>query len=309
MVSGNASRRVRLMAVAVSLFALSLSFTGGAAAAPPTNANIVITSVTDQADPSITTAIAGQPFDVAVELRDNAGNLYAVNNDTTISLNVSGGTANLQGNTTGTIPKGASATTIQGSIYPKVENVTLKASGFKLATGEWFLSVQKQAVGIAPSTQPLTVTTCGPGDPSSSNPICAEVTFHNGTGGASGWFGVAACRNFNVDTGRCLVDVSLFSAIIDLPSGLYTQTDPLKVLWKCDKSVCETGKKGPSSGVPFNTLFVQLVDGEPFVPSPACPSKGTIGEDQQFCTDYVESNRSAGDLILPVLFAIDWRMR
>lgn len=290
------------------LLAMILSLVGGGAvrAAPPTDADIVITSVTDQGT-GVPTAIAGHPFAVGIALVDSAGNPYFVNKDTVISLSATGGTANLGGNTTGTVLKNQSTTTIFGVTYPKVENVTLQASGFKLATGSRFLSVQKEAQAISPTT-PF-VSTCGPGDPSTANPICSEVTFHNGVG-STGWFGVGPCVGFpGIDPSTCApVEASLFSLIADF-GDLYTRADPLTVIWNCHKSVCGTGGGAPTSGVPFAPLFVQLEDGGPFVESPACPSKGIVGPDQQFCTDYVQSGRSQGNLFLYLLFKSDPRYR
>lgn len=309
MVRNKPRGRRRTVVVSTSLFALMFSFVGASVgAAPPTVADIVITSVTDEGT-AVPTAIVGEPFSVGVALVDSAGNPYVVNKDTVITLSVSGGTASLGGNTTGTIPKNQSSTTISGVTYPKVENVTLTASGFKLEPGHWSLSVQKTAVGITASGAAFTVSTCGPGDPSASNPMCSEVTFHNGVD-STGWFGVGPCVGFEgIDPATCApVEASLFSLIVGL-EGLYTKTDPLAVFWKCHKSVCGTGGGAPTSGVPFSTLFVQVEDGGPFVESPPCPSKGTIGADQKFCTDYVQSSRSAGNLILVLLLDGDPRYR
>jgi len=302
---GRAWRRV---AVSISLFTLLFSSLGGAAgAAPPPVANVVITAVADEGT-GVPVPIVNEPFSVAVSLVDSAGNPYLVNQQTTISLSVSGGTASLGGNTTGTILRNESSTTISGVTYPNVENVTLHASGSRLTTGSWFLAVQKTAVGIMPSPQAFIVSTCGPGDPSAANPMCSEVTFHNGVG-STGWFGVGACVGFQEGAPECpQVEASLFSLIASL-EGFYSKTDPLAVFWKCHKSVCETGTAGPSSGVPFAGLYVQPDDGSGFVESPPCPSKGTIGPDQKFCTDYVQSGRSAGNLILVLLFEGDPQYR
>ena len=305
------SRRIVLV-VATSLLASTFALGGSAAGSPPDIAEIVITAVTDQGT-GVPVAIAGEPFSVAVELRDGSGNPFSVNKDTPISLSAIGGTASLGGTTTGTIPKNGSSTTISGVTYPKVENVTLRASGSRLTPGDWFLTVQKEAVAIPSSANAFTLSTCDPGDPTPSNPICSEVVFHNGVGeDLTGWFGVGNCLDpANCPQDQSVAQVSLYSLIFTTGGigGLYTKSDPLTVFWKCDGSVCETGTGGPNSGVPFTTLFVETVEGGGFTASPACPAKGTIGENQKFCTDFKQSSRSAGDLILVLLLDGDPRWR
>ena len=279
---------------------------GTAMGAPPGSTKLVITAVTDQGT-GLPVPIAGQPFSVAVELRDQSNNLVTTSKKVDVTLSVSEGM--LQGTTTGSILKDQSGTTISGVIYPDTANVTLFASAKQIETGSWFLSVQKNAVAFGTSPTAFTVSTCGPGDPSPANPKCIVAQFHNGA--PAGYAAHGSCIFYpGVLEGTCpstesAADVSLISLISDL-SGLYTKTDPLKVSWFCDQSACPRGTSGPSSGNPFTTLYVE-VDGT-FVASPACPSKGTIGPDQKFCTDYVQSSGlPGGDLLLVILFDGDPR--
>ena len=283
------------------------SLAGGTAwGAPPEATKLAITAVNDQGT-GLPVAIEDQPFRVGVELRDQAGTLVTTTKDVAITLDVSEGT--LSGNTTGTIPKNQSSTMISGVVYPETANVTLFASARKIETGEWFLSVQKTAVAFEASPAAFTVSTCGPGDPSPANPKCIVAEFHNGA--PDGYAAHGTCLAYpGVQEGTCptsdaVADVSLISLISDL-QGLYTRTDPLAVSWFCDVSACPRGTGSPSSGNPFTTLFVE-VDGT-FAPSPPCPSKGTIGSDQKFCTDYVASTGlPGGDLMLVILFDGDPR--
>lgn len=286
---------------------VSAAFAGGTAlGAPPGSTKLVITSVADDGT-GLPVPIAGQPFTVSVELQDQAGNPLVTTKKIDVTLSVSEGT--LQGTTTGTIAKDQSGTHIGGVVYPDTANVTLFASAKNIATGSWFLTVQKTAVAFGTSQAAFTVSTCGPGDPSPANPKCIVAEFHNGA--PSGYAAHGSCLAYpGVVEGTCpttesTADVSLISLISDL-GGLYTKTDPLKVSWLCDVSACPRGTGSPSSGNPFTTLFVETDAG--FVASPSCPSKGTIGPDQKFCTDYVQSSGlPGGDLLLVILFDGDPR--
>lgn len=278
---------------------------GTAVGAPPGSTKLVITAVTDQGT-GLPVPIAGQPFSVAVELRDQSNILVTTTKDIKVDLSVSSGM--LSGTTSGTILKDTSSTVISGVVYPNSANVTLFASAKHIETGTWFLTVQRTAVAFGTLT-PFTVSTCGPGDPSPANPKCIVAEFHNGA--PSGYAAQGSCIAYpGVLAGTCptsqtAAGVSLISLITDL-GNLYTRTDPLKVSWLCDESACPRGTGSPTSGNPFTTLYVEV--GSTFVASPACPSKGVIGPDQTFCTDYVQSTgQPGGDLLLVILFKGDPR--
>ena len=294
------------VALATVVFVTAGLAGGTAWGAPPGSTKLVIASVNDQGT-GLPVAIEDQPFRVGVELRDQAGALVTTTKDIKITLTVSEGA--LSGTTTGTIPKNQSSTVISGVVYPETANVTLFASAKNIETGQWFLSVQKTAVAFGTSPAAFTVSTCGPGEPSPANPKCIVAQFHNGA--PAGYAAHGSCLGYpGVLEGTCptsetTADVSLISLISNL-QGLYTKTDPLTVSWFCDQSACPRGTGSPTSGNPFTTLYVE-VDGT-FAPSPACPSKGRIGPDQKFCTDYVQSTGlPGGDLLLVILFDGDPR--
>jgi hypothetical protein len=130
---------------------------------------------------------------------------------------------------------------------------------------------------------------------SSKVQVCGVVLLPNGINSAAAALSSGICA----DAGCTGAEEVQFIAGLE---GLYTKTAPAKLLLRCDKSKC-AGK-----GVSSYTAKIALTSSGALANSPACPSKGVLGTDQHFCTDYVSSNRdNAGDLILDVLFDIDMR--
>lgn len=83
---------------------------------------------------------------------------------------------------------------------------------------------------------------------------------------------------------------------------LYTKTSPATLILRCDTTLCETGA---IQGIPVN---YSLAGNGDLVPAPACPRKGTVGNTQDVCVDYVQSKRDgASDTILYLLFTRDLR--
>lgn len=83
---------------------------------------------------------ANAPFDVVVRARDSLNNLANVTANTGVSLSATGGaTANLGGNTGGTIAAGTNTILISGVTYAQAETITITAtrtSGDNLTSGE-----------------------------------------------------------------------------------------------------------------------------------------------------------------------------
>ncbi len=83
---------------------------------------------------------------------------------------------------------------------------------------------------------------------------------------------------------------------------LYTKTSPATLILRCDTSLCETGA---IQSIPVN---YSLAGNGTLGPAPACPRKGTVGNNQDVCVDYVQSKRDgASDTILFLLFTRDLR--
>jgi hypothetical protein len=272
---------------------------------------LVIASITDEAT-GLPVVIKDTTFAVRVLHQDANGETHPTRDDTPVTLAVQGGTGVLGGTTTQTIPAGGTEVTFTGLTYSAIENVDLCASAAKTIPDCALLSVQSVADTFEESAGAVLVDTCTETTP--ENPKCVTVNFHNGVG-SDGFLSEGSCQNFPglTDLTNCVSSDSLASLIgnfKDPVTGLplYTRTDPLTVFFEWDKSISHR-KGAPDTGVPHFVLQVQTEEGGPFVDSPDCPEKGVIGADQEFCTDYVQSHREGGDLILVLLFAVDPRWK
>ena len=124
--------------------------------------------------------------------------------------------------------------------------------------------------------------------------VCGVVLLPNGIASAAAALSSGICA----DTGCTGAEEVQFIANL---TGLYTASHATLLL-RCDKTKC-AGK-----GVSSYTAKISLSSSGELAASPACPSKGVLGSDQHFCTDYVSSHRdNAGDLLLEVLFDKDMR--
>ena len=149
---------------------------------------------------------------------------------------------------------------------------------------------------FAPKGDPTLGTGFGAAECTSSTPakVCGVVLLPKGIASAAAALSSGVCA----DSGCTGAEEVQFIAGLD---GLYSKTAPATLLLRCDKSKC--GGKGVAN----YTAKIALSSIGGLTDSPACPSKGVLG-DGHFCTDYVSSHRdNAGDLILEVLFDIDMR--
>lgn len=128
------------------------------------------------------------------------------------------------------------------------------------------------------------------------NPVCGVVMLPNGSQ-SDVLLSSGSCAGLGCNSG------ALVSQVITDMNGLYTRTAPATVILKCYRTVC--GKGGVNKYVALGSQQ----SGGPLSAAPACPSKGVIGLDQMFCTDYVQSTRDGVDnLLLYVLFFGDFRL-
>ena len=315
-----------LIALAVlSLLALTAPQAGLSAAyaapAPPKPTSITVTAQTDptlvadlagtpgQAMPDVLTAV-GQSFQITVSLW--AGLQPAsYPTPTTVTLSPSGpGTLALVGGGSAVIPKNQTTATV---------DVTYSAPSSALTITGTVGSGNKQLVGQTASFPvELTLNVLGGSDASLTNgtagadgsgcttvdaqhPMCGIVTLPNGATG-----NVALSLGLCPSSTACATGGLVTQLIANLNgtdgAGLYTRTSPAQMTIVCDKSICGQG------GVPsYLAQWSQSATGA-LTTAPACPAKGVIGADQQFCTDTVSSTRdNAGDLRLVVLFLDDVR--
>lgn len=139
------------------------------------------------------------------------------------------------------------------------------------------------------------------------HPVCGVVSLPAGATGSVG-LSLGACPVGETCSGNALVTQligNLNSTQLDQngqPIPLYSSTAPATMTIICDKSIC-----GQGGVTKFTALWSQSATGA-LQESPACPAKGTIDQNQTYCTDYVSSTRdNAGDLHLVVLFLQDVR--
>lgn len=125
------------------------------------------------------------------------------------------------------------------------------------------------------------------------SPICADLLLPSGSD-----TGVLMSLGVCTGLGKCVGSDT--QALVKLSQ--YTRTSPAAMIVKCDKSLCGGG------GINKQKLAVEPSTGGGFTTAPACPAKNTIGPDQTFCVDYVQSTRdNAGDTFLWLLFTDDVR--
>jgi hypothetical protein len=252
--------------------------------------------------PTVLVAV-GQPFNLTVTLTAN-GAPAGFNKSTTLTLTAPG--PGVLAPTSVSMPANTSTFTFTGITYSTYTNgVTVTAS----------LGGKKNTAASTPSNpfdvlQTLKTDNAGPHQPfqdgsgadncvdvTAANPICGLLVLPNGSN-----------SNVLLSTGSCL-DIgcnakgTVTQVIADLSSTpLYSPAAPATLIVKCYRTICGSG------GVNKYNLLASLAASGPLLVSPPCPAKGTLGAGQDFCTDYVSSNRAnADELDLTLLFDRDLR--
>lgn len=306
------SRALRARVVLAILSALALL--GALFAAPaPAGASPTPTatlSVSASTDPVLLAALNGAPgasiptvlTAVNVQFEATVSLSSAQNKDTTVALSPRSGVGRLS-TTQVVIPANTTSVTVDEKYDTATSALQIHAEAIdsnKIASGNSAaFRVESSLSVLAGGSSPLTAgadgagcTTVGP-----ANPICGIVDLPNGTT-TNAVMTIGPC---NAGTPHCHTGNTVTQFIAGM-TGLYTRADPARMTLVCDKSLCGKG------GVPHYTAQWAQSATDPLTAAPACPSKGVIGADQDFCTDYVSSSRdNAGDLLLVVLFAKDVR--
>lgn len=289
----------------------------------PTATQIVVTTIpsTPSIDVPNTGAqpasfiVAGVPFTFGVTLEDANGNPtpFSYNKATTLSLKVSSGSTSLSksGTLSVDVPAGGDTATFDNVILTTEANgVVIEVDGPKArgsqppALAPAFtapLDVQS-SVQTGPGSSTLTSIGAGGGvgsqcSPTKQDPVCATLVLPDGST-TSQLLSLGVCDSVV----GCPTDQSVVQWLVGLDSTVYTRTNPGTLIVACDKSLC------PGGGISSYSLGVNLDPTGPLVAAPACPAKDTIGADQTYCVDYVQSNRTnAGDTLLYLLFLQDGR--
>jgi hypothetical protein len=321
--SSPASRR-RLRGLAVVLVATLLAALGGTVpaavgAGSPAPVTIVVDAVTsDVAAPAGTPSGAvptvlvqvGGTVHVHVSFFDASGAPASFSKDTTLALSSDqGGLVRA----TGTAARQATTATIDTSFSTPLNRVSLTVS----VPG-------KAGTGVAPGTLPdgkrfdvvrelrlvpaaadtALQTGIGGDDANCQNatptqPVCGIALLPHGTRSAQVLLSLGLCDQAYAACGS--PQGSVVQVLAGL-TGLYTKTDPAGLLMKCDKSLCGGGQ------IQAQHLSFSLNGNDPLRTADPCPAKGTVGQDQAACVDYVQSKRDgSGDTLLYLLFTQDMR--
>lgn len=313
-------RRALLVLLACLGLAVGGMVAGPANAASPAPVRIQIDRVwSDTAAPSGTpdTSVpyvlvkAGDDFHVDVSFYDADGNPASFNSDTTLSITSSAGTLTPS---TGIAPKDETSATLTTSLGAAANQVSI-------------------TVAVAAKKGKPSDVTPGTSSPDQLFDVLSELRFEdssphqdftNGIGGDSNCTeatrqapvcGIALLPNgansqVLLSLGKCDATYAaclsnkgvVVQALADL-GDLYTKTSPAAILVKCDKSLCGGGS------IKNYDLSFTLNGNDALGSAPECPAKGTIGDDQLACVDYVQSTRDgSGDTLLYLLFAQDLRV-
>lgn len=286
----------------------TLSFTGTFTVIAGPADHMLITSVADPVNGGLS---KNSPFNVTVTAYDQYGNLASAYGQT-VTLSTSGGVplntvGSIGGTTSGTFGADSSLT-ISGVTYSGyANNITLTATDSTLPhpTATTTIEVDLYAqVFKAPSGSSSNLN-LGGCTVSPSTPVCTSLLLPKGANGSGNnvFLGEGACVPSPTDSLTCLTGSTnqtlLINAVANL-SGLTSRTNPATLILTCDKTLC-----GGSGATTFNLLF-QPTGSTSYLLAPACPSKGHIGQDQQFCQDFTQDHRTgAGNLVAYLLFLDD----
>jgi hypothetical protein len=320
--AGPASTRrlLVLSLVACLVAAIGGLFTVGTAtaASPTAPASIVIDTVSSaQAAPSGTpgTAVpyvlvkAGDPFVVHVSFYDASGAPASFNNDTTLAIGSNAGTLSPS---TGVALKDAMTADLTTSLPTAANQVSLTVgvANAKLArtvtagtsAPAQLFDVLKdlRLEGSTPNFQQGIGGNANCTDATKADPVCAVVILPVGAASSNVLLSLGSCAD-STYTGCGSSRGSVVQTLADL-SGLYSNTAPATMLFKCDKSLCGGGS------IQDKHVSFSLLGNSALQTAPACPAKGTVGDGQVACLDYVQSQRDgAGDTLLYLLFTQDMR--
>ncbi|MGN6574266.1 MAG: hypothetical protein ACTHKG_01130 [Nocardioides sp.] len=128
-------------------------------------------------------------------------------------------------------------------------------------------------------------------------PVCADLI--PPAGGSFGDGGL-------LSRGVCVAEDTCFDSYVQALASIAgaDRTNPATLIMKCDKTLCGGG------AIKSKRLSVTLTPTSGTEEAPDCPAKNTVGTDQTFCVDYVQSTRdNAGDTFLYLLFVQDLKVR
>lgn len=130
-------------------------------------------------------------------------------------------------------------------------------------------------------------------------PVCGILVLPDGAASSQVLLSLGACDTTYAKCGSTKGVV--VQALANL-SGLYSRSAPATLVIKCDRTLCGTG------AIQSKVVNFSLLGNAALGAAPACPAKGTVGDLQTACVDFVQSKRDgSGDTHLYLLFAQDIR--
>lgn len=288
---------------------------GSTTSATATHIGVVISNpgITLPATPGsfgLVYVVQDAPFQATLSFLDDSDALapLSTNKDTTVTLRSGGCSGAILDSTV--VPAGSTADqTVTGLTLTARNAATVCASApgarpHTVVTGTSApFDVLEQMVH-SPADQAL--TSIG-GDISANgceatiaSPVCADLLLPSTSAtndGAGIFMSLGLCDGISKCSG------SLVQALVGLDPNVYDNDNPATIVMRCDKSLCGTGS------IKKQKLYAALTPTDTPTEAPACPAKGTVGADQTFCVDYVQSTRSnSGDTWLYLLFTQDLRI-
>jgi len=308
-----AHARRLVVGAALVLVAGAVALPGdGAGAATVTATHITVDSVVT---PTITLPgttggtgniyiVKNVPFQVAVTYRDANGNPAPLpSKDKAVSLTVTGGPDDGQ-TTTHQVASAETGFTFQVTLADAGNSVGVTAAvpghntGVTSGSSPSF-SVLSQSLqfGSGSTFNQIGGTHDSGGcTPTSTDPVCADLLTPLGAN-SDIFLSAGVC------TGVSKCSSSFVQAILDVSN--YSRSNPATLVMKCYKALCGVG------AIHKQQLIVNLAPTDTgTAAAPDCPAKGTVGANQQYCVDYVQSTRdNAGDTLLYLLFVDDAKIR
>jgi hypothetical protein len=288
---------------------------GGATTLTATHIGVVISNpdITLPATPGslgLVYVVQDAPFQATLSFLDDSGVQAPISTtkDTTVTLRSGGCSGAILASTV--VPAGVKDDQTVAGLTLTARNTTTVCASAPGAKPHTVVSgtsaafdVLKQVVHT-PADQTLTsiggdtsVTGC---DATVASPVCADLLLPSTTANnddAGIFMSLGLCDGLSKCSG------SLVQALVGLDPTVYTRANPATIVMRCDKTLCGTGS------IKKQKLYAALAPTDTPTEAPACPAKGTVGADQTFCVDYVQSTRSnSGDTWLYLLFIQDLRI-
>jgi hypothetical protein len=254
-------------------------------------------------------------FTVTVRTANSFGDEVPVTADTVVRLSVFAGSGTLDDANQGgvqlpvaTIPAGSSSATfsvtysaVESSVVLRASDVTSPPNATTLTPGNsnaFNVDRVVTTVSAPAGAGAASGETCT--DATRDVPVCLHITLPNGANGGSYVITDGTCSG--IVSGGCVG--TLVGAFFDV-TGLASKTSPVVAVVEFDKSLNRSFSN--SNGVPFINVFVQLVEGGPFVLAPNCTTNGVVNADSKFCVD-ARNRDGSGDSLVTLLLDGDARI-